>query len=290
MAAAAAAHLKKVRGKHTRSDRSSFDGSQDGSQHSRSGTGADDSDDALSGDEENNKISIESNSKRVYGQPIDFVWIDNPSSLKKILKRYDALYWIFHEAATYPGSKEFSVVVKAARFLLKPYPEGRARVPREEVLETGYLNWCVAGAFAERSDYIGKIQEYNNSSALVAAMLLVVVSFHYILPPEFDDDSNGTLFADITTGLLGLSTFIQLFNMVGFISIVKFINQPHVPSLVMFARVEADFYLSLLGVFVYLGVAFFMAAVLVLAYVGSTWYVVRTTCAYICIDVNIMFE
>jgi hypothetical protein len=228
--------------------------------------------------------------RRVYGQAIDFVRIDDKKALKKILKSYDALYWTFNGSGRYPGSRQFALIIKAARFILKPFPEGRIRVSREEVLETGFLNWCVAGAFAASSGYIGKIQKASNSSALVAAMLLVVFSFHYILPPEFDDDSNGTLFADITTGLLGLSTFTQLFNMVGFISIGKFINQPHVPSMVMLARVEADFYMSLLEVTVYLGVAFFMAALLVLAYVGSTWYVVRTTCAYICIDVNIMFE
>jgi hypothetical protein len=204
--------------------------------------------------------------RRVHGQHLDFNLIDTEDSVKEILKAYDAMYWLFNETATYRGFKAFAETSKASKFLLKPFPEGGVRVPRDQVLETGALNWCVAHAFSEKTEYIGKIQAYNTGYILVSAILLTVIGPSYILPPDFDNEYFGYIY----TGLLGISTFVQLFNLVAFTAVGKLIDQPYVPSMTMLARVEAEFYLVLLNYFVYIGVFLFMIALLFVAYVGST--------------------
>lgn len=87
----------------------------------------------------------------------------------------------------------------------------------------------------------------------------------YISPPTFEDD----IFALIFSAVLGLATFIQLFNLVSFTAVANLINQPYVPSLTMVARIEAEFYLNFLNVLVYAGVGLFMGGLMFVAYVGN---------------------
>ena len=185
-------------------------------------------------------------------------------NLKPVLKMYDSMYWIFNETAKFP-SQEFSLAMKAKRFLQLPFPENGERVTRDKILETGCLEWCVAHAFSGTSDYIGKIQATNNNNILVSALLMSVTAPLYISPPSFDED----VFATIFSAVLGLATFIQLFNLVAFTAVSDLINQAYVPSLTMHARVEAEFYTTFLSYLVYTGVALFMAGLLFVAYVGS---------------------
>lgn len=202
--------------------------------------------------------------KRAYGQPLDFILIDTDDNLKPVLKMYDSMYWIFNETAKFP-SQEFSLSMKAKRFLQLPFPENNERITRDKILETGCIEWCVAHAFSGSSDYIGKIQATNNNNILVSALLMSVTAPLYISPPSFDEE----VFAIIFSAVLGLATFIQLFNLVAFTAVSDLINQAYEPSLTMHARVEAEFYTAFLSYLVYTGVALFMAGLLFVAYVGS---------------------
>lgn len=196
------------------------------------------------------------------GQPFDLALVDDSGALKTILQRYDCLHWIFNnENATYP-TKNFTNAVQAARFLQKPF-QTDGRVPREKILETGCIDWCVAHAL--NADLIGKYQGTVNNQILVSALLLGLIGQVYLNAPKFDSD----LFNIIEGALLGLSTFFQLFCLVAFMAVGNMINQPYVPSLAMYARIEAEFYMGILGVLMYAGVAFFMGSLFFVSYVGN---------------------
>lgn len=123
------------------------------------------------------------NAKQSYGQPIDFALIDLDDNLKQVLKQYDCMYWIFHATGQFP-SKEFSLTMKAKRFLQLPFPKYGERITRDKILETGCIDWCVAHAFSYQTDYIGKIQATNNNNILVSALLMSVTAPLYISPPR----------------------------------------------------------------------------------------------------------
>jgi len=199
---------------------------------------------------------------RAYGQFLDFPLIDNEDNLKGALKKYDALYWIISDGGRYPGA-EFSFAIRASRFVQKPFPPGR--ITRDKILEVGCVDWCVAHAFGEGGDLIGKYTGTINNQILVSALLMSVTAPLYISPPSFDS----TLFSLTYSALLGLATFIQLFNLVAFTAVANLINQPYIPSLTMMARVESEFYMSILNPLVYTGVFLFMASLLFVAYVGN---------------------
>lgn len=202
--------------------------------------------------------------QRAYGQQIDFAVIDDIGNLKQALKAYDALYWIFTNEGRYPG-KAFSMAYKAIKFMQKPLPMEGSRIVREKILEISCIDWCVAAAFGSSSDHIGKVCTYINNQILVSALLMSVTAPLFISPPAFDNE----WFNIITSAVLGLATFFQLFNLVAFTALLNMINGPYVASLTMLARVEAEFYLNFLNILVYAGVLMFMAAMLFVAYVGN---------------------
>jgi hypothetical protein len=108
-----------------------------------------------------------SGGKRVYGQALDFVFVDEKESVKEILKAYDALYWLLNDKATYPGFKEFSMSVKVARFLQKPYPEKGERIAREDILETGAINCLRRKNGVHRQN--SRVQQQQYSGCLFAS-------------------------------------------------------------------------------------------------------------------------
>jgi len=208
--------------------------------------------------------SVEDDSIRVYGQPFDFQLVDEEMNLKNVLKNYDNLFWLFNnEKGTFP-SKDLVKSMNPGRFMGKPW-SGEGRIPRDEIMRVGCIEWCVAHAFSGASDTVGKLQSCNNNQILVAALLLSVTGGQYLNPQDLGDDTLQTIFG----ALLGVATFVQLFNLVGYIAVAQLINEPYVPSLAMYARVEADFYARFLCYTVYFGVACFLASLIMVAYVGN---------------------
>lgn len=207
--------------------------------------------------------SHEDHSMRIYGQALDFHLIDEKMNLKTVLKMYDNMYWIFSEKGIYP-SLDFAQKFHPSRLLGRTW-KGEGRIPREHILETGCLDWCVGYAFSNVNDHVGKVSGSNNNQILVSALLLAVTADAYMNPPSLDDET----FQVIVGALLGVATFIQLFNLAAYIAVSNLINEPYMPSLSMFARCEADFYMRFLSYMVYLGVAAFVAALIFMAYVGN---------------------
>jgi len=213
--------------------------------------GADDGDDAME--------------DRVFGQPMDFQLVDEETNLKTVLKQYDNLFWLFNEKGTFP-SREMIKLMNPARFMQgKEWQNGDGRIPRDQILLTGCIEWCVVHAFSGATDHVGKIQGSNNNQILVAALLLSVTGGQYLNPQDLGNDTLQTIFV----ALLGAATFIQLFNLVGYIAVVQLINEPYSPALSMYARVEAEFYIKFLSYTVYAGVGAFLAALILVAYVGN---------------------
>ena len=202
---------------------------------------------------------------RIYGQALDFQLVDEEMNLKTVLKMYDNLFWLFNEQGTFP-SRDLARRLNPARFLQGPaWKSGDGRVPREKIMSTGCIEWCVTHAFSGATDHIGKIQSSNNNQILVAALLLSVTAGQYLNPQDLGDDTLQTIFV----ALLGAATFVQLFNLVGYIAVVQLINDPYSPALSMYARVEAEFYITFLNYMVYIGVGAFLAALILVAYVGN---------------------
>lgn len=214
------------------------------------------------GDDDYKSLEDESQ-QRIFGQPMDFQLIDEEINLKTVLKLYDNLYWLFTEKGSFP-SAEFIKSFHASRFLGKGW-NGEGRIPRENILETGCIDWCVGYAFSGANDLLGKIGSSNNNQILVSALLLSVTGAQYINPPNLDNDT----FQIIVGALLGVATFIQLFNLVGYIAVANLINEPYTPALSMYARIEADFYMRFLSYTVYVGVGAFVSALIFIAYVGN---------------------
>lgn len=213
--------------------------------------GADDGDDAME--------------DRVFGQPMDFQLVDEEANLKTVLKQYDNLFWLFNEKGHFP-SREMIKILSPGRFMQgKAWQNGDGRIPRDQIMYTGCIEWCVVHAFSGATDHVGKIQSSNNNQILVAALLLSVTGGQYLNPQDLGDDTLQTIFV----ALLGAATFIQLFNLVGYIAVAQLINDPYSPALSMYARVEADFYIKFLSYTVYAGVGAFLAALILVAYVGN---------------------
>jgi len=202
---------------------------------------------------------------RIFGQPLDFQLVDEEMNLKTVLKQYDNLFWLFNEKGTFP-SRDLAKALNPARFLQgKPWQNGDGRIPRDQIMNTGCIEWCVSHAFSNTNDHIGKLQSSNNNQILVAALLLSVTGGQYLNPQDLGDDTLQTIFV----ALLGAATFIQLFNLVGYIAVAQLINDPYSPALAMYARVEADFYVKFLSYTVYIGVGAFLAALILVSYVGN---------------------
>jgi hypothetical protein len=202
--------------------------------------------------------------QRPYGQAIDFAVSADVGTLKGMLRSYDVMWWVFTNQGRYP-SKAFSLAYQAVKFMQKPLPNVGERIPRDKILEVSCIDWCVAHAFGESSDHIGKVCTYINNQILVSALLMSVTAPLFISPPEFEN----AWFEIIVSAVLGLATFFQLFNLVAFTALLNMINAPYVASYTMLARVEAEFYLWFLNLLVYAGVCMFMAAMLFVAYVGN---------------------
>jgi len=213
-----------------------------------------------------------------WGQAIDLQLIDGEDSLKHALKNYDMMYWSLSEGKGAFPSHEFHSTMQVSRLVHKPWT-GKGRIPRDQILSTGCIQWCVSHAFSGHSNILGKLNGTINAQVLVAALLLTVDGLTYIVPPDFDDDT----LADIFMILLGGATFLQLFNMIGYMVVANLVNEPYTPGTGMYARVEADFYLNFLSITVYVGILFMIGALFCVAWGGSATvlYVLAPICVVI---------
>jgi hypothetical protein len=69
-----------------------------------------------------------------------------------MLKMYDALYWILNEKSPSP---EFNKRMNASRLMYKPWA-GPGRIPRDEIMSTGGIQWCVTHAFNEARELMDR--------------------------------------------------------------------------------------------------------------------------------------
>ena len=199
-----------------------------------------------------------------YGQSIDFTIVDDLSELVVVLKNYDALFWIFHGKGKYPGA-DFSAVVKASTYLTKPVRD-QGRIPKDEILSEGPVAWCVTHALGLSTGYMDKFLHFLGNKMIVSGLLLGVTASVYLESPDLGDDTYNTVLA----ALLGLGVFTLLFHVAGSIAFSSFISSPLVMSLTMLARIESQFYLYALDTIQMLAVLTFVAAMLLVAYSGST--------------------
>ena len=207
--------------------------------------------------------SGDKNVEIVYGQPIDLPLIDEEENLKHALKCYDTLYWTLSEKGSFP-SNEFHSTMRVSRLVYKPWT-GKGRIPRDEILTTGCMKWCVSHAFAEHSHVLGKLNASMFGYILVSTLLLLVNGITYIVPPDFSTET----LSDIFMVLIGTALFLQIFNVIGYIAIGSLINDSYTPAMSMLARVEADFYLSCLSITVYTAIACMIGAMFCVAYDGN---------------------
>jgi len=203
-------------------------------------------------------------SENDYGQSIDFTIVDDLSELLIVLKNYDALFWIFHGKGKYPGA-EFSAIVRASTYLIKPVRE-HGRIPKSEILNEGPVSWCVTHALGLSSGYMEKFLVFLANKMIVSGLLLGVTASVYLSSPDLENDTSNV----VLEALLGLGVFALLFHVAGSIAFSAFISSPLIMSLTMLARIESQFYLYALDTIQILSVLTFVAAMLLVAYSGST--------------------
>ncbi len=66
--------------------------------------------------------------------------------------------------------------------------------------------------------------------------------------------------------LIGVATFINLFNLVCFTAFGNFINKPYTDNMTMVARIESEIYLVILTYLLYAGVVFLIACFFIFAF------------------------
>lgn len=196
-----------------------------------------------------------------YGQAIDFELLSNED---EILKRYDAMYWLLTERGRYPSTIFMRYILPGNN--CNPFPKGR-RLKREECLELGCLDWCVAHALNgdSGSNYIGEIQQQLNYVILQAALLLTITGPEFISPPSFASSYMTHTFS----GIMGFSAFLYLTTIILATTMSNYINKPYVPSLTMLARIEANNYIKLMSLMLYTASTAFVVAFLLVAYERS---------------------
>ena len=111
-----------------------------------------------------------------------------------------------------------------------------------------------------------KFLVFLGNKMIISALLLGVASAVYLFNIDLGDDNYNM----VLQALLGVGVFTLLFHVAGSIAFSTFISSPLIMSLTMLARIESQFYLYALDTIQILAVLTFVAAMLLVAYSGST--------------------